>query len=86
MHVEYHAVGNETPEQFQRLSQQDPAFARLAQQFADLEQRLTQIEQGSETLDPASLTALKDQHTALKGDFARQLKCASGSCCGGCCG
>ncbi|HCH75939.1 MAG TPA: GTP-binding protein, partial [Pseudomonas sp.] len=33
-----------------------------------------------------ALNALKQERVAMKDDIARDIKRASGSCCGGCCG
>ncbi len=89
MHVEHHPLIKDFPEkreQLQRLRQEDPLFARKAEKYEALDKRICRIEDGVETLDDAALTALKQERVTLKDDIARDLRRASGSCCGGCCG
>lgn len=87
MHVEHHALNKDFPEkqaQLLKLSLENPGFARKAEAYEALDQRIRSLEVDSN--DAAALAALKQEHTALKDDIARDLKRASGSCCGGCCG
>ena len=89
MHVEHHALIKDFPEkreQLHRLRQQDPAFARKADTYEALDKQICRVEDGAEALDDEALSALKQERVALKDDIARDLKRASGSCCGGCCG
>ncbi len=89
MHVEHHPLVKDFPEkreQLQRLRQQDADFARKADEYEALDKRICRVEDGVENLDEAALNALKLQRVNLKDDIARDLKRASGSCCGGCCG
>ena len=89
MHVEHHPLIKDFPEkreELQRLRQEDPLFARKAEGYEALDKRICRIEDGVETLDDAALTALKQERVTLKDDIARDLRRASGSCCGGCCG
>ncbi|WP_312373378.1 YdcH family protein [Stutzerimonas nitrititolerans] len=86
MHVEHHSLSKDFPEkqaQLLKLSQEDPSFARKAESYEALSQRIRSLEDGA---DSATLESLKQEHSALKDDIARDLKRASGSCCGGCCG
>ncbi|MCF7201679.1 YdcH family protein [Pseudomonas oligotrophica] len=89
MHVEHHPLVKDFPEkreQLQRLRQQDADFARKTDEYEALDKRICRVEDGVENLDEAALNALKLQRVNLKDDIARDLKRASGSCCGGCCG
>lgn len=89
MHVEHHPLIKDFPEkreQLQRLRQEDPLFARKAEEYEALDKRICRVEDGVETLEDAALTALKQERVTLKDDIARDLRRASGSCCGGCCG
>ncbi|WP_312598043.1 YdcH family protein [Stutzerimonas nitrititolerans] len=86
MHVEHHSLSNDFPEkqaQLLKLSQEDPTFARKAENYEALSQRIRSLEDGA---DSATLESLEQEHSVLKEDIARDLKRASGSCCGGCCG
>jgi uncharacterized protein YdcH (DUF465 family) len=89
MHVEHHPLIRDFPEmreQLHSLRQSDRHFANLAENYEALDKRICRAEDGIEALDDATLTGLKQERVALKDDIARQLKRASGSCCGGCCG
>lgn len=89
MHVEHHPLVKDFPEkreQLQKLRQEDPVFARKADEYEALDNRICRVEDGVETLDDAALNALKQERVNLKDDIARDLKRAGGSCCGGCCG
>ena len=89
MHVEHHPLIKDFPEkreQLQKLRQEDPAFARKADEYEALDKRICRVEDGVETLDDIALNALKQARVAMKDDIARDIKRASGSCCGGCCG
>lgn len=86
MHVEHHSLSKDFPEkqaQLLKLSQEDPTFARKAENYEALSQRIRSLEDGA---DSATLESLKQEHSVLKEDIVRDLKRASGSCCGGCCG
>ena len=87
MHVEHHPLIKDFPEkreQLQKLRQDDPAFARKADEYEALDKRICRVEDGVETLDDSALNALKQERVAMKDDIARDIKRASGSCCGGC--
>ena len=89
MYVEHHPLIKDFPEkreQLQKLRQEDPAFARKADEYEALDKRICRVEDGVETLDDIALNALKQERVAMKDDIARDIKRASGSCCGGCCG
>ncbi|MCQ4295599.1 DUF465 domain-containing protein [Pseudomonas stutzeri] len=89
MHVEHHPLIKDFPEkreQLQKLRQEDPGFARKAEEYEALDKRICRVEDGVETLDDSALNALKQERVTMKDDIARDLKRASGSCCGGCCG
>ncbi len=89
MHFEHHPLVKDFPEkreQLQKLRQEDPVFARKADEYEALDKRICRVEDGVETLDDAALNALKQERVNLKDDIARDLKRAGGSCCGGCCG
>ena len=89
MHVDHHPLVHDFPElrnELQRLRQNDEQFSRQAEEYEALDKRICRIEDGVETLDDAALTALKLERVTLKDDIARDLRRASGSCCGGCCG
>lgn len=82
MQTEYSLTSDfpEKREQVQKLLQQNPAFVRKADAYETLTQRI----RSAENLDAAALEALKQEHAALKSDISKDLKHASGSCCGGC--
>jgi uncharacterized protein YdcH (DUF465 family) len=85
MHVEHHPLVHDFPElrqELQRLRQQDAQFSRQADEYEALDKRICRIEDGVELLDDVTLQALKLSRVALKDDLARQLKRASGQCCG----
>jgi len=85
MHVEHHALIKDFPEkheQLQKLHMENPAFARKTEEYEALDKRIS----SAANLDDASLEALKQERETLKDDIARDLRRASGSCCGGCCG
>ncbi|MFV0456607.1 MAG: YdcH family protein [Pseudomonas sp.] len=85
MHVEHHSLSKDFPEklaQLLKLSQEDPTFARKAENYEALSQRIRSLE--DDATDSAALESLKQEHSILKDDIARDLKRASGSCCGGC--
>jgi len=89
MHVEHHPLVKDFPEkleQLHQLRQQDPEFARKAQTYEALDKQICRVEDGVELLDDEALSALKLERVSLKDDIARDLKRASGSCCGRCCG
>ncbi|AHL74265.1 hypothetical protein CH92_03850 [Stutzerimonas stutzeri] len=89
MYVEHHPLINDFPEkreQLHKLRQQDPAFPRKADTYEALDKQICRVEEGVETLDDEPLSALKQERVALKNDIVRDLKRASGSCCGRCCG
>ena len=65
--------------QLQQLCQDNPAFALKAEQYEALSMRIA-----SESLEPATLEALKQEQASLKNDIARKLNHSTGSCCGGC--
>lgn len=66
--------------QLQKLCQDNPSFALKADEYEAVSQRIA----SGEGLEPTALEALKQEQANLKNDIARQLKHASGSCCGGC--
>ncbi len=85
MHVEHPALIKDFPEkreQLQKLRMENPLFARKAEEYEALDKRIC----NAENLDDTALEVLKQERVALKDDIARDLKRASGSCCGGCCG
>ncbi|MBH3341800.1 DUF465 domain-containing protein [Pseudomonas mendocina] len=85
MHVDHHPLihdFSEDREALQRLRQEDALFARQAEEYEALDKRICRIEDGIELLDDVSLQALKLNRVALKDELARQLKRASGQCCG----
>lgn len=89
MHVEHHPLVKDFPEKrelLQQMRQQDPNFARKAETYEALDKQICRVEDGVEMLDDNALVALKQERVALKDAIARDLKRASGSCCGGCCG
>ncbi|WAE53487.1 YdcH family protein [Stutzerimonas frequens] len=89
MHVEHHPLIKDFPEKrelLQKLRQEDPVFAHKAEEYEALDKRICRVEDGVETLDDAALSVLKQERVNMKDDIARDLKRASGSCCGGCCG
>lgn len=89
MHVEHHPLIKDFPEkreQIHQLRQQDPAFARKADEYEARDKHICRVEDGVETLDDDALSALKLERVTLKDAIARDLKRAGGSCCGGCCG
>ncbi|VXC20991.1 conserved hypothetical protein [Pseudomonas sp. 8Z] len=85
MHVEHHPLVHDFPElrqALQRLRLEDAQFAQQAEQYEALDKRICRIEDGIEMLDDVTLQGLKLSRVALKDDLARQLKRASGQCCG----
>lgn len=85
MHVEHHPLIKDFPEkreQLQKLRQEDPTFARKADEYEALDKRICRIEDGIELLDDVTLSALKLNRVAMKDELARQLKRAAGQCCG----
>lgn len=83
MHVEHLSLSKDFPEkreQLQKLCQENPAFARKAEEYEAIAQRIG----SGEDLGEAALEALKQEQAALKSDINKQLKHSSGSCCGGC--
>lgn len=83
MHIEHSQLIKDFPEksaQLQKLRQENPAFANKAEEYEAMAQRIS----SGENLDDAALEALKQEQAALKNDITKQLKHASGSCCGGC--
>lgn len=89
MHVEHYTLTEAFPEkreQLHSLRQQDPAFARKADAYEVMETQISQAEDGFVALAPDTLSALKRERDTLKHTIARDLKRASGSCCGRCCG
>ncbi|WP_134676938.1 YdcH family protein [Ectopseudomonas khazarica] len=85
MHVDHHPLIHDFPEHrdaLQRLRQGDALFARQAEEYEVLDKRICRIEDGIELLDDVSPQALKLNRVALKDELARQLKRASGQCCG----
>lgn len=65
--------------QLQKLCQENPVFALKAEQYEALSQRIA-----SESLEPATLDALKQEQASLKSEISRKLNHSAGSCCGGC--
>lgn len=89
MHPDHNALTEAFPEkleQLQSLRQQDPAFARKADEYNALDNQIGRVSSGAEALDEEALNALIQERATLKDAIARDLKRASGSCCGGCCG
>ena len=89
MHVEHHPLIKDFPElrgALHDLRMDDADFARLADTYETLDKRICRIEAGGELLADGALLALKQERVAMKDDIARDIKRASGSCCGGCCG
>jgi len=89
MHVEHHPLIKDFPQfrdELQRLHREDEHFSRQSAEYEALDKRICRIEEGTELLDAAALGQLKQSRVQLKDDLARQLKQASGQCCGGCCG
>ncbi|NKQ10145.1 YdcH family protein [Pseudomonas sp. SST3] len=87
MQVEHQALVKDFPEkqaQLSKLRQQNPSFASKTDAYEALDQKIRSVEAGAVTLDDEALSALKQEHLTLKNDITRELKHASGSCCGGC--
>lgn len=87
MHVEHHPLSQDFSEDrdlMRELRMNDRHFAQLAEQYEELDKRICRVEDGIELLDDLSLNALKLERVALKDDIARQLRHASGTCCGKC--
>ena len=87
MHVEHHPLIKDFPEfrgELQRLRREDEGFSRQSDEYEVLDKRICRIEEGTELLDDTALSQLKQSRVQLKDDLARQLKRASGQCCGGC--
>lgn len=87
MHVEHHPLSHDFSDmldELHELRQSDRHFANLVEKYEMLDKQICRIEDGVEMLDDTSLNALKMERVALKDDIARQLRHASGKCCGGC--
>ncbi|HAB64588.1 MULTISPECIES: YdcH family protein [Pseudomonadaceae] len=87
MQVEHQALAKDFPEkqaQLLKLRQQNPSFASKTDAYEALDQKIRSAEAGAVTLDDEALSALKQEQVTLKNDISRELKHASGSCCGGC--
>jgi len=89
MPVEPHSLLADFPElreQLHRLRQQDPHFARLADEYEVLDKHVCRVEDGVDRLDDAALATLKIERLALKDELLRQLKKAAEpqGCCGKC--
>ena len=89
MHVEHHPLIKDFPEkreQLQKLRQEDPAFARKAEEYEALDKRICRVEDGVDLLDDSALSTLKAERVALKDELSRQLKKAAEpeGCCGKC--
>ncbi|SFP18081.1 hypothetical protein SAMN05216190_10629 [Pseudomonas borbori] len=86
MHIEHHPLVHDFPEQraeLHELRQNDPDFARLADDYEALDKRICRVEEGIELLADDALTALKQQRVELKDRVASRLKPAT-TCCGCC--
>ena len=82
MHIEHSQLTKDFPEksaQLQKLVQENPAFALKTEQYEAISQRIA-----SESLEPATLDALKQEQASLKSEISRKLNHSAGSCCGGC--
>lgn len=89
MNPEHHALTEAFPdkrEQLLSLRQQDPDFAQKTDEYVALDKRISRIDNGSETPADEALIALRLERDTRRDAIARELKRASGSCCGGCCG
>ncbi len=87
MHVDHHPLSHDfedSRELLRELRMNDAHFANLADQYEALDKRICRVEDGVELLDDLSLNALKLERVALKDAIARQLRHASGTCCGKC--
>ncbi|WXL25129.1 DUF465 domain-containing protein [Ectopseudomonas mendocina] len=85
MHVEHHPLVKDFPdmrEALHDLRMKDVRFAQMADAYEHLDKQICRIESGEELLTDAALNALKQERVGLKDDLARQLKRASGQCCG----
>lgn len=89
MHAEQHPLATAFPDQrqqLQKLRRDNPLFARKAEEYEALNLSILRVEIGEQALDEAMLAVLRQERMALQDDIAAELKRASGSCCGGCCG
>ena len=89
MHAEQHPLVTAFPDQrqqLQKLRRDNPLFARKAEEYEALNLSILRVEIGEQALDEAMLAVLRQERMALEDDIAAELKRASGSCCGGCCG
>ncbi|MES2819454.1 MAG: GTP-binding protein [Pseudomonadota bacterium] len=75
-----HPLAKDFPELHQSLQH----LRQQAAQYAALDKPICRVEDGVELLGEAALTTLEQQRAALKDALGRQLKQASGTCCGGC--
>ncbi|KRW62866.1 YdcH family protein [Pseudomonas sp. TTU2014-080ASC] len=85
MYVEHHPLVKDFPEMRDALHElrlNDTRFARMADAYEELDKQICRIESGAELIGEDALTALKQERVGLKDDLARQLKRASGQCCG----
>ena len=81
MHVDHHPLINDFPEkreQLQRLRQEDPLFARKAEEYEALDKRIYEVEDGRQAMDDLALQALKNERVALKDQIAERLRKAGG--------
>lgn len=92
MYVEHHSLVKDFHEQrdvLHELRMKDVRFAHMAEAYEELDKQICRIESGAELIGEDALAALKQERVGLKDDLARQLKRASGQCCGcgnGCAG
>lgn len=89
MHVEHHSLIADFPElreQLHNLRQQDPHFARLADEYEVLDKRICRVEDGIDVLDDGALSTLKAERVAMKDELSQQMKKAAEpeGCCGKC--
>lgn len=85
MHLDPHPLLQDSPEMAalaQRLLRDDPHFARQSADYQALQQRLQRIEEGREPLPAEAAAELRQVRDRLAAELNRQLKRASGKCCG----
>ncbi|NLU12979.1 MAG: GTP-binding protein [Gammaproteobacteria bacterium] len=66
------------------LCDDDPKFARQADEYQQLVARLATINSGAETVSAETAQLLEQQRSALQAILLRKLTHPAGGCCGGC--
>lgn len=74
----------ELAQEFLDLCDDDPKFARQANEYEQLAERLGGIKSGTEAVSAETAELLEQQRSALQAILLRKLTHPAGGCCGGC--